>query len=224
MAVTFEELNALVRRRLGDTTAPYKWSDTQINQWINDAIADYTNVFPRTSASSIATQPDVQQYSLPSDFLSALRVEYPAGSHQYLKRRSCTHPHFWDEAGYYDILRRGSADETDTITISTRMDGTNTIALTYHAAHLSLEADSDETTVPEHHLELLVLFCRWKAWEMLSTEEGANPDPSKLLAATHEVNAYRAERAYRKALEEYQAAASESGFAHWRMDRFDPLV
>lgn len=221
MTVTREELRTLVRRRLGDLRAPYKWSDIQINQWINDAVADYSIPFPRTNSSTLATQAGVQKYSLPADFLAVLRVEYPAGSHTYLRRRDCIRPDFWGREGWYDILHKGAADVQDEIILSADVDGSAAIGLVYYAAHPYPASDADDITIPEHHLELLVLFCRWKAWEMLSTEEGADPDPSKLLAATHEVNAYRAERAYRKALAEYQAAASESGFAAWRMDRFD---
>jgi len=49
MAYTRQDLRDLCRRRLGDETVPYKWSDLQVNQWINDAIADYSVHFPRTS-------------------------------------------------------------------------------------------------------------------------------------------------------------------------------
>jgi len=224
MTVTREEIRTLVRRRLGDLAAPYKWSDSQINQWINDAIADYANFFPLKSSTTLATQAGVQNYNLPTDFLAAVRVEYPAGSHTYLRRRDCTQPGFWGADGWYDLLHKGAADAPDEMILSAKPDGMASIGLVYNATHPYPENDADESTVPEHHLELLVLFCRWKAWEMLSTEEGADPDPSKLLAATHEVNAYRAERAYRKALESYLAASSESGFAVWRMDRFDRCV
>ena len=42
------DLRNLCRRRLGDLTAPTHWSDLQINQWINDAVADYSLYFPRS--------------------------------------------------------------------------------------------------------------------------------------------------------------------------------
>ena len=47
-------LRTLVRRRLGDLTTPYKWSNEQINQYINDAIADYSQHFHLTKTDTIA--------------------------------------------------------------------------------------------------------------------------------------------------------------------------
>jgi hypothetical protein len=52
-----------------------------------------------------------------------------------------------------------------------------------------------------------------------------NPDPIKLLSATQEVNSTRAERIYRKALDEAvrQAQVSESLSASWPMDANDRI-
>ena len=64
---------------------------------------------------------------------------------------------------------------------------------------------------------LISLFVRYKAWQELSTSEGMDPDPIKLLAATQEVNSYRAERAYYKALDNAKKAQTASEVVEWKM-------
>ncbi len=59
------DLRTLCRRRLGDLTTPYKWSDEQINQFINDAIADYSMHFPRVQTQTISCSDDTREYYCP---------------------------------------------------------------------------------------------------------------------------------------------------------------
>jgi len=57
----------------------------------------------------------------------------------------------------------------------------------------------------------------------LAAQEGASPDPINLFSSTFQVNAYRAERAYRKHLREARSAESESGLHMWKMDNCDRI-
>lgn len=63
------DLRRLCRRRLGDLTTPYKWSDEQLNQWINNAIADYSLHFPRVQTQTISCSDDIRTFDLPSYFV-----------------------------------------------------------------------------------------------------------------------------------------------------------
>ena len=94
--------------------------------------------------------------------------------------------------------------------------------MTYYGEHNELSAGADVTTILERHEHLIPLFVRWKCWQELALTEGADPDPIKLLSATQEVNAYRAEYAYRKALSEAKAAESQTAVSSpWKMDKYD---
>jgi hypothetical protein len=73
------DLRNLVSRRLGDLTAPYVQNDLQINQWINDAVADYSVYFPQVKTANITAVTGTHEYSLPADFVSMVRVEWPVG-------------------------------------------------------------------------------------------------------------------------------------------------
>jgi hypothetical protein len=196
-----------------------------MDSFINDAIRDISMHFPRLLVSEIDCEEDVRIYDLDSGFISAISVEYPTGEDppEYLRRRPCTHPRFWIDAGYYDIVKTSTADSDypPQLYISEEPGAGETITITYNGEHNALSGGSDVTTILDRHLPLISLFVRWRCWAELATTEGANPDPIKLLSATQEVNAYRAERAYRKALEEAKAAESESRAQPWGMDGFD---
>jgi hypothetical protein len=96
----------------------------------------------------------------------------------YLLRRSYTHPKFWSEAGYYDIVR--SSDDTSTnpnqIYISTKPAADETITVKYHATHNALLSSSDVCTLQTHLIHLVGLFVRWKCWQEIATKEGIDPD------------------------------------------------
>ncbi|GAH04377.1 unnamed protein product, partial [marine sediment metagenome] len=93
MAYLRYELRALCRRRLGDLTSPYTWSDDQVNQWINDAIAAYSIHFPRHRSTTIACSDDDRSYQMPAGTISIISVEYPDGNDPptYLYQRELTH-------------------------------------------------------------------------------------------------------------------------------------
>ena len=87
--------------------------------------------------------------------------------------------------------------------------------------HAYLDDDSDETSLPERHLELVMLYVRWAAFQELAMGASADPDPTSLALGTLELNAYRAQRLYLTALAECLKAESESRVVNWRIDRWD---
>jgi hypothetical protein len=224
MSETFASLNARARRLIGDT-ASNVFTDLQIDEWINDAVKDLSLHFPRVITSDLATSLDVRVYDLPATFIAVYSVEYPQGADppSFLARRSYLHDSFWKIDGYYDIVDTQTGDTLNQskLYISAKPGAAETIRVIHQATHSALSDASDETTIEDRHLHLIAMFCRWKAWEELATTEGADPDPIKLLSATQEVNAYRAQRVYREALFRAKAAESHSAQAAWSMDKHD---
>jgi hypothetical protein len=222
---TLTDLRTLCRRRLGDLTSLYKFSDDQINQWINDAIAEYSIHFLLRRSTTITCADNDRQYNIAvTGIQSIISVEYPAGEDppEYLDKKNYTDPGFWETDGYYDWIREG--DDTSKIIISEKPPADETITIWYNGKHDYLTVTSeDETTVPERHFELLVLFVMWNAWQSLAAEEGASPDPTNLFSSTFQVNAYRAGRAYRTMLKSTIAAESESVKIPWAMDSEDRI-
>ena len=217
------DINTLCRRRLGDQTAPQAFTDEQINQWINDAIEEYSRYFPRRKAYAIACAAGDRQYDLPTDFRGLISVEYPAGGDPptYLERRDYRHPDFWQADGCYDIVHRSDAGDPDELWISTRPALGETITLEYLGDHDFVDDDIDALSVPDAHLEALVLHVRWSSLQALASAEAANPDPNNVLLDRYEANVVRAERLYYRKIEEYGRLEAESGATPWSMDKWD---
>jgi hypothetical protein len=157
------ELRTLCRRRLGDLTVPYKFSDEQLNQWINDAIADYSLHFPRTETTILSCSDDDRTYDLPANCTAILSVEYPAGEDppRYLYQREYTHPGFWQSEDFYAFVSTNQDNDYPELWISEKPSTGESITVIYHALHDFLDDDdTDLNTVPEHHLERIVPFVR----------------------------------------------------------------
>jgi hypothetical protein len=94
----------LNRCRLGDLSPTYKWSDLQLNQWINDAIADYSLHFPRLLELKIDCTAGGHSYQLPADARAILAVEYPEGQDPpaYLTPGDRFSAGFYTSAALYD--------------------------------------------------------------------------------------------------------------------------
>ena len=155
--------------------------------------------------------------------MAPISVEYPKGEDPpvYLVKREYTRPGFWENEGYYDIVHRDDKTDVNEIWISEKPTTGEDIEIVYSGEHDLLDDDSDVFTVLDRHLELIVLFVRWTAYQELATEESSNPDPTSLQSGTLELNAFRAKREYRTKVRDWKAAESESATATWRMDRFD---
>jgi len=54
------------------------------------------------------------------------------------------------------------------------------INLIYQGDHAYLDDDADVVTVIDRHLELIMLYVRWAAFQELATTESSNPYASNL--------------------------------------------
>ena len=177
------------------------WSDTEINQWIADAIGEYSWHFPRYMESTgnpcTAGQ---REYVLPSGCLGVLRVEYPEGEDppSYLARLDEDDPRFGP--GYYAI-RWGGFNSTDAkLVLGEEPGGSETYAIHYQAAHDFPDDDVTPLTVPDEDLDIIVLYVVWKAYRRLQLDEAKNPDGATVILTMLEQSAHRARRQFEEAL------------------------
>ncbi|MGB9673642.1 MAG: hypothetical protein ACPL3P_05850 [Anaerolineales bacterium] len=210
---TRKQLNDLCRRRLGDQFAPYRFTDLQINQWINDAIADYSLQFRREVTVEIACQVGTRAYSLQSikglsDILSVVYIQTSAPE-VCLTRRSQ-----YDRRGFvglevYDTKR----DETANLMLVIGIEPStgDLVHLTVATEHDYLASDEDLTTLPDSHLELITLFVRMAAMQAQYAQAAAQSDASSLLLSSLANNADRAWNEYQQKKKEYLAAVAEGG-------------
>ncbi len=217
------ELNTLIRRRLNDQVAPQMFTDEQINQWINDAIEEYSRYFPRLKTTTQLTTANDRQYDLPADYRGVVSVEYPTGNDPptYLERRDYRHPDFWMEDGFYDVVHRSDAGNADEIWISRKPAAGQTITIEYLGDHDLVDDDTDAISIVDLHLEVIVLHARWSALQALASGEAANPDPNNVMLDRYEANVSRAERSYYRKIDELRKVEAESGMNAWPMDKWD---
>ena len=83
------------------------------------------------------------------------------------------------------------------------------------ANHEWLDTASDECSLPDEHLELLVLFVRWAAWQALATQEAANPDPAGGSRSELESNVRSAENAFQGRLVSAVTSNASSRVSAW---------
>ena len=223
MSYTRQQLRDLCRRRLGDETVPYKWSDLQVNQWINDAIADYSVHFPRTIELKIDCTASTHAYDLPADCHGVISVEYPKGEdppeYLILSDRFANDFYIYDDR--YAVQGSGDASDPGQLWISAVPTASEDINIVYLGDHAYLDDDADTETIPDRHLELIMLYVRWAAFQELATTESSNPDPTSLALSTLELNAYRAQRLYLQSLDKAERLESKSASTPWSMDKWD---
>lgn len=208
-----KNLNDLCRRRLGDEFTPNEFSDLQINQWINDAIADYTLYLPRQFECQISAVTGQNNYSLGNiaGLRNVLSVVFTVseGEEIFLTRHNeRAHRQFYGQPVYN--LKRDTSGQWQLV-LGITPQGGETISMAVEADHVYLSGDEDETTVPDLHLEWIVLFVRAAAMQEQLAQVSAQNDPSSLLLSTLGSNVERAMNEYQQKKKEILATASAGG-------------
>ncbi len=189
-----------------------------IASWLNDAIRDYSQHFPRIRAQTISCTAGDQEYDINADFLAVLSVEYPTGQDpkEYLSRLGCRHPDFQSGESWYDIVPRLDDTIQSELWISAEPASGESISVEYHAHHVLMDdpgSPSGESSVTPAHQHLLVKYVLWQATSHLLFAEQQSPTSnSSLLMAQLSQNARRLEAAYHTAVR--QALYAAEGHSH----------
>jgi hypothetical protein len=213
---TREELREIIRMRLGDLAETPVLTDDQINQWINDAIREYGIHFPRRAELHITCLEGVREYALngrtdesgltSSGTRHVLRVEYPYNEDppQILIRRSEL-----DTGGFLGEKVYDVRDSPEMIlVIGLAPQGTETIAAQLACDHPLLDQDTSVTTLPDQHLELIILFVRLLALQELAATEASDPSPTGVILTGLASMVSRAQEEYAARLAEYRLSSS----------------
>lgn len=201
-----------------DDSGNATWAAADIEQWCRDAIADYSLHFPLTTTATTNCSDDDRRYDLHKDVVQVLTVEYPKGEDPpvFLQRRPHSHPDFWREDGYYDVLIHDDYSDASELLISTKPSTGEDIEITYQKRHDNTIATSGTLTVPLHHEPILRNYVVWRAVLQLKAAEEASPTSnSSLLMSQLAINVDRARRAYTDALAKAVFAASRSRVVSW---------
>lgn len=225
MAYTLAAIIQQVRYLTGDTSVSPMFSDAQLTDFINRAIEDLSQHFPRRIVYSITTTAGDHAYDLPLTAIAVLSAEFPRGQTppRYLRRMDHLSPLFFSSDENYAFIRPADSSSLNPpyIIISQSPAAGLYLDLNLLSEHNALTSGSDVSSILERHMHLIGLFARWKCMQELSTSEAMDPDPLQMRLMTEEINSKRAEAAYRDALAEAKKAFGDSTVSPWKMDKHD---
>lgn len=213
-------LRSYLRQRLEDAT---QWSDSTLNTWINEAILDYSHYFPFVAVKTYTFTTPGRSFTIanlnPSP-IRVLRVQFPYGEEppRWLTPLPRTDPRFWDGA-YYEPVGEPPTD----IWLGEEAQAGEVAEVTYTSIHPLPATDADVLTTPDIHLEALILFCIWKAYEEIAAAEEINPTTSEFIISQKGLNVIRTERIYRNKIWEFQRSSSSRVAGYWKMDAKDRI-
>lgn len=199
-------------------TSNATWLAADIEQWCRDAIADYSQHFHSSEASTISCSTNDRQYDLSARLVNVTKVEYPTGEDppEFLKRRPQNHPDFWREDGYYDVLYHNSDSTADELLISTKPSTGQSIEVTWIGTYDNTMVTSSAITVPIEHHHILRSYVMWRALlQLKATEEASPTSNSSLIMSQLAINVDRARRAYTDSLAKALFAVSKSAVVSW---------
>ena len=195
------------------------WDTEMVATFLNEAIRDYSQHFPRLRTATLSLTANVQEISLPADFTAVLSVEYPAGQSppQYLGRLPYTHPDFRQGTRWYDVLPAHDAGRAGELWLSATPQVGETAVIRYFATHEWMAdpaSPSGSNSVPEMHQHLLLkCVLHQAALHLLYAEQQQPTSSSSLLMAQLSQNARRAESSYGTALRQAIYAAEGASTA-----------
>jgi hypothetical protein len=173
-------LRTLVRQELNDTGGTALWSDTLLNQWIVQAIREYSERLPKAVSAAIATVANQADYALPADCQRVLRVEHPTGFFRVLNPRSggdVVDPFLMAQGTPRALSSQLVYDEfgpfgAKTLTLTPApTSSTETIGLRYLGQWAEPSADGDTLATPSRDDQLLVWMVCSAALQWIGTDE-----------------------------------------------------
>jgi hypothetical protein len=222
MGTTRAALRASLRQTLNDLSA---WPDPALNQWIDEAVLDYSNSFRLHREAGFPARSGENLYELNMGgraVFEVLAVEYPVGyPRQYLARIERSSPRFYQEKAY-DIFYDGQSERAwMLISFLPPKDEPGNFWITYQTLHPLPTGDEAVLTVPDLHLEALRLFVIWKALQKLEGSQAvesvggiATPDFLPVLSALG-LSATRAGQLYRAKIHELNRQKSDGSIVSW---------
>lgn len=219
---TLAQLADRAQNALSDAGASV-WSQAIIEEFVQDAIREYNNHFPRLRETTINAASDDHYYDLPADCLNVIQVEYPNGQDPptYLTRNDSATDTFWLAATYYDIRHHADDADPDELIISDSPAGTEVIRVHYRGRHDPTIASGAATTVPDHHHGLLIQFAVWRALtERLANEISTPSTTSSILVTQMQEAAQNARATYDHMLAKFLDNTTSTRPILWPMDKW----
>lgn len=196
MPTTRAQFRAQIRGWVVDTTF---YTDAMVNLWINSAIWEYSQHFPRVLGQTFNAASIIQNggYPLDDNVIGVLSVEYPAGQFpiKYLTRVDRRTPGWDGDWDVYDLI----GDPVSHIMLGAGViTGTNILSVYTHSLHVLPTDDASTLTMPDSHLPLL------EAYIMFLVEKNREAEASRTLGVVDLYDITSLSMATRRAWYTYQ--------------------
>lgn len=178
---TRSALRATIRNELNDTGGTPVWSDTLLNEWLNQAIRTYSRELPEEVQTTITVVVDQTDYALPARWLQVLRVEQPKDSLRLPVSGARTSAAGDPIGNLYDTQSkvRGArlhgyrvfGDELILDPAPTATGTDENIRLEFTRSYAEPAADTDEIALPDTQEDILVLLVAALALRWVATDE-----------------------------------------------------
>jgi hypothetical protein len=219
----------LAQESLSDTGGSI-WDQAVVENWVLEAIRDYSMHFHQVKDETIATSDGVHEYILDRDVLDVINVEFPDSQDppEYLTRLPRTDPRFWASDKFYDLeLRHTFApDYESAIWISAPGETGVSIGYQYLAAYYEgtgVVADIT-VTLPINHVQILIVYVHWKAATERLFDELQDPDRTIHLIDGMRNTVDTLRQQYDRMLAEALAEQVSTGWvSRWRVDHHDRI-
>lgn len=173
-------LRALARAELNDTGGTPLWADSLLNEWLAEAIRDYSRNLPKEATETLTSVADQESYTLAAACLRVLRVEHPTGSFRV-----------YDPLSAGDVLDEASASggKAEAVSASGGWDvwgpqgarvltlrpaptaAGEPIVVREHQLYAEPAADGDTLATPSADDDLLIFFVCNRALQWIGTDE-----------------------------------------------------
>lgn len=199
--VTAQNLIDQIQVSLADT-AESTFDEDDLLVWLNEAIREYSQHFPRAAEVIIAAEEGETRYALPADAIAVMGVAYPAAAEPpaWLARRGHRSAGFAG-ARAYDVAWTRDLTEAPELLLGFAPAAGSSLAVRTARPHNSALSAAGNVTVPAEHHHVLIQYVLFAAARQLQAREQAAPtNNSSLLMAQLASNARRLELAYLNAL------------------------
>lgn len=214
-----------IRPALDDALAA-EFTDAELLSFLNEAIREYTQHFPRIGETALTAVAQQRTYTLPLNTRNIIAVEYPTGEdpQTWLNKMDRQRPSF-ARFEYYDFLPTNDLTTAPVILLSFDPVAAETITVTRQYEHDYELTVSDYITVPSDHHHILTQYVLFAAARQEQAREEANPtSSSSLLMSQYASNTRRYELAYLNAINRIlYHRRGKSTTVSWAMDTHDRI-
>jgi hypothetical protein len=210
-------LRTLIRAELNDSGGTALWSNGQLDQWLAEAIREYSLALPKEASEDLTAVADQADYSLAADCLAVRRVEHPEGFFRiadFLSGGDLIDPFLLAQGqpravatqlGYEVWGPLGS--RTLTLRPAPSTSG-ETIAVHYYALWAEPSADGDEIALPNSEEHLLIWLVAASALRWIGTDESKRQRFERQRGVSAETALGQYQREWRRAVEARRSRAA----------------